>query len=176
MEQWGQEGHFNHPSIVLLGLELPPCVSWSAVSWGQSLSEQSCEGAELQNINVLKGLGREGCSSRGSWTFIQALRLRAGFQILLHLQLAARQSRNSHIPLPPSLALCTTHSLIRCTYYCYLSPMIALFIPNNEECNSLAVITNWGRKRSLARHYPDQNKMHINTQCKHYPLHEIAQL
>lgn len=58
------------------------CVSQAVVSQGWCLSEQSCEGAVLQEINVLKGFGRECCRSRGSWTLIWALCLCPGLQIL----------------------------------------------------------------------------------------------
>lgn len=64
------------------GTRAATCVSRSVVSPGWCLSEQSCKAAVLQDINVLKGLGREDYRSRGIWTLIWALCLWTGLQIL----------------------------------------------------------------------------------------------
>lgn len=76
----------------------PPSVqgqSWhlcaNAMPQGLCLSEHHCKDAVLQSRN--EGLRREDYRSRGSWTLTWAPCLGPG----LHLQLAAKPSRNTHL-------------------------------------------------------------------------------
>lgn len=81
-EQCGQERALQSPIHYPSGTRAATCVSWSVVSQGWCLSKQSSQGGGLQDINVLRGLGREGCRRRGSQTLIWALPLYPALQIL----------------------------------------------------------------------------------------------